>query len=296
MIASGDLRLALNIAVAVLIITCPCALGLAVPAVTTAASGRLFRRGLLIKSATALERLAEVDCVVFDKTGTLTEGRPRLASPLDDTEAARVALALAQASAHPLAQALAEAARAAGIVPARVTGLTEVPGHGVEGRWRGMPVRRGRAEWIGAAPPAQTATCLALPDRHLTYTFTDRLRPGAAEAVAGLQAMGLRVELLSGDTAPAVAALAKAAGIEAWQAGVLPAGKAARLAALAAEGHRVLMVGDGLNDTAALAAAHASISPASALEAARVVSDIVLLGTTLARRREVPSNVSPPKA
>jgi Cu2+-exporting ATPase len=128
----------LNIAAAVLIITCPCALGLAVPAVTTAASGRLFRKGLLIKDGTALERLAEADTVVFDKTGTLTTGAPEPVG-LDDQpeDAMRVALALAEASSHPLAEALSTALRAKGLRPARVEGVAEAPGYGVEGHWRG---------------------------------------------------------------------------------------------------------------------------------------------------------------
>ncbi|MCR8724211.1 heavy metal translocating P-type ATPase [Frigidibacter sp. ROC022] len=287
-LSSGDARLALNIAVAVLIITCPCALGLAVPAVVTAASGRLYRHGLLIKNATALERLAEVDHVVFDKTGTLTLGRP-VPDPLpDDPEALSVALALAEGSAHPLAQALAEAAQAAGVQAAALSDRVEVPGHGVQALWQGQEVRLGRAEWTGGdaardgAGVQTTATWLQLPGRRLAFTFTDRLRPGAAEMVAELQARGLTVELLSGDSAGAVAAVAEQLGITDWQAGLLPEAKAARLAQLADEGRRVLMVGDGLNDTLALASAHASISPATALEAARVVSDVVLLGQSLA--------------
>ncbi|WP_425051441.1 heavy metal translocating P-type ATPase [Psychromarinibacter sp. S121] len=282
-ISGGDVRLSLNIAVAVLIITCPCALGLAVPAVTTAASGRLFKRGLLIKSATALERLAEVDTVVFDKTGTLTTGAP-VAENLGDhaRRDLELALALAEGSAHPLAQSLAQAARTAGVRPANVTDLREVPGHGVEAVWQGQRVRLGRADWTGADAAAQTATYLQVGGRVLTFRFADRLRDGAEQAVAALQAQGMRVLLLSGDNATAVAELAGRVGIDTFEAGVLPQDKAARVEALMADGRRVLMVGDGLNDTAALAAAHASISPASALEATRVVSDIVLLGGSLA--------------
>lgn len=281
---SGDLRLSLNIAVATLIITCPCALGLAVPAVSTAASGRLFRKGLLIKNGTALERMAEVDTVVFDKTGTLTEGRPELVNlgdhPRRDLE---IALALAEGSAHPLAQALAQAARVAGIRPANVADLAEVPGHGVQGRWGDTPVRLGRARWIGADPGAETATWLRIGDRApLVFRFADHLREGAEQAVAELLAQGKRVILLSGDAEPAVADIARRAGIAEWRSETLPDEKAAFVAGLGTEGHKVLMVGDGLNDTAALAAAHVSLSPGSALEATRVVSDIVLLGRSLA--------------
>lgn len=284
-ITGGDVRFAINISAAVLIITCPCALGLAVPAVVTSASGKLFRKGLLIKNGTALERLAEVDCVVFDKTGTLTMGRPEPTN-LDAHPRALLELvaALAGASSHPLAQALAQAARDAGVEPtADVTGLREVPGYGVEGQWRGQRIRLGRANWVGAEPLATTATYLETGKGTThAFTFADRLRPGAAEAVAGLAAQGMRIVLLSGDTDGAVGDMAARLGIAEWMAGALPAEKAARVAALTAEGHRVLMVGDGLNDTAALAAAHVSISPASALDAARVASDMVLLGQDMA--------------
>ncbi|MGI1660866.1 heavy metal translocating P-type ATPase [Palleronia sp. KMU-117] len=283
-ISGGDLRLSLNVAVATLIITCPCALGLAVPAVTTAASGRLFRKGLLIKDGTALERLADVDTVVFDKTGTLTMGAP---VPEDLGTVSRrdleVVLALAEASSHPLAQALAQATRAAGLRPARAEGLREVPGHGIEATVRGERARLGRASWLGAESSGRTATWLRLGEAQpVEFVFTDRLRPGAAEAVAGLRAQGKRILLVSGDATPAVRAFAARIGIDEVLAEALPAEKAARIAELAAEGRKVLMVGDGLNDTAALAGAHVSISPASALDAARVASDIVLLGNDLA--------------
>lgn len=281
---SGDLRTALNIAAAVLIITCPCALGLAVPAVTTAASGRLFRKGLLIKDATALERLAEVDTVVFDKTGTLTSGTPDCTNLGDHPRAdLEVALALAGASSHPLSVALARAARAAGIKPASVSDIAEVPGYGTQGRFRGQTVRLGRAEWVGATAGGQTAAWLAVGDRApLEFRYADALRPGAEQAVRALQAAGKKVLLISGDAEGPVESLAHRLGIATWLASALPEDKAARIADLSAEGKRVLMVGDGLNDTAALAAAHVSISPASALDAARVASDIVLLGQDIA--------------
>jgi Cu2+-exporting ATPase len=279
----GDVRYAINISAAVLIITCPCALGLAVPAVITSASGKLFRKGLLIKHGTALERLAEVDTVVFDKTGTLTMGVPEPVALADHpVEVLSVAAALAAGSSHPLARALADGALALGVQPAAVTDLREVPGHGIEGLWQGARVRLGRADWCGATALAQTATYLALDGRTHAFAFTDRPRQGAAEAVAALKAAGMRVELLSGDTEAPVRDLAERLGIADWHAGVLPAEKAARVAELSAQGRKVLMVGDGLNDTAALAAAHVSISPATALDAARVASDIVLLGQDMA--------------
>ena len=279
-----DLRMALNIAAAVLIITCPCALGLAVPAVTTAASGRLFKKGMLIKHATALERLAGVDTVVFDKTGTLTAGTPQLQN-IGDFSATelQIALALAEGSSHPLSRALTAAARAAGTVPADVTDLQERPGFGTEGQYMGRSVRLGRAAWLGADQGHQTAAWLDTGEGAAPrgFLFHDALRPGAAEAVAQLHAAGKEVLLISGDTSAAVEDLAQRLGIQTWLAEALPQDKAAKVQALSDQGHKVLMVGDGLNDTAALTAAHVSISPASALDAARVASDIVLLGQDL---------------
>jgi len=283
-ITGGDARLAVNIAAATLIITCPCALGLAVPAVVTAASGRLFRAGLLIKDGSALERLAEVDTVVFDKTGTLTMGSP---APISLETLGRrdleIAAALGAASSHPLAQSLAQAARDQGVVPARLTDVTEVPGHGVQADWQGQPVRLGRAAWVGAAPLEETAAYLSIGSQTpRAIAFADQLRDGAPEAVSAFQAQGKTVILISGDVPGAVGAMAARLGIADWRAEALPQDKADAIEALHAQGHKVLMVGDGLNDTVALAAAHVSISPATALDAARVASDIVLLGTSLA--------------
>ncbi len=282
-IYSGDVRTALNIAAAVLIITCPCALGLAVPAVTTAASGRLFRKGMLIKHSTALERLAEVDTVVFDKTGTLTSGTPELTNLGDHSRAdLEVALALAEASSHPLSVVLTQAAREAGIKPATLKDITEVPGYGTEGTYHGQRVRLGRAAWTGAEEGDQTAAWLSIAGQTpVSFLFSDSLRLGAAEAVQAFRDAGKEVILISGDTQGAVQALADKLGIQKWIAQALPQDKAKHVQNLSDQGRHVLMVGDGLNDTAALAAAHVSISPASALDAARVASDIVLLGNDL---------------
>ncbi|WP_299354908.1 heavy metal translocating P-type ATPase [uncultured Shimia sp.] len=277
-----DLRTALNIAAAVLIITCPCALGLAVPAVTTAASGRLFRKGMLIKHSTALERLAQVDTVVFDKTGTLTAGTPQLTN-LDDfsREDLAVGLALAMGSSHPLSMALSDAAREAGIRPAKLSDIEEVPGFGTQGKLNGKLVRLGRAGWVGAQALAQTSAFLSFEGRSQAFTFSDTLRDGAEESVQALIEDGKDVMLISGDSAGAVETLANRLNITKWVAEALPEDKAAKVQELSEQGRHVLMVGDGLNDTAALAAAHVSISPASALDAARVASDIVLLGSDL---------------
>jgi len=243
----------------------------------------LFRKGMLIKDATALERLAQVDTVVFDKTGTLTAGTPQLTN-LDEfcRTDLEIALALAQASAHPLSRSLAQAAQEAGVSAAPVSDLHEVPGYGTEGLYRGNRVRLGRAAWIGAPQATMTAAWLDLgEDTARGFLFTDALRPGAETAVQALLAAGKQVQLVSGDSSNAVRDLAARLGITDWVAGALPEDKVERIKMLSDQGHKVLMVGDGLNDTAALAAAHVSISPASALDAARVASDIVLLGQDL---------------
>jgi Cu2+-exporting ATPase len=228
-----------------------------------------------------------VDTVVFDKTGTLTAGTPELTNLTDRSASdVQIALALAEASAHPLAQSLSATARNAGFAAADISDLREVPGYGVEANWGGKRVRLGRGAWVdapqGALSNALSVTWLAIEDeRPVPFTFSDRLRDGAAEAVAELQAAGKEVLLMSGDTSGAVEALAERLSIQHWMAEALPADKAARIEHLTQQGKKVLMVGDGLNDTAALSAAHVSISPASALDAARVASDIVLLGGDL---------------
>ncbi|MEX0969946.1 MAG: heavy metal translocating P-type ATPase [Paracoccaceae bacterium] len=283
----GDWRMAINIAAAVLIITCPCALGLAVPAVLTAASGRLFKLGVLLKDGTALERLAEIDHVVFDKTGTLTTGRPVLsnAQTLSDEHMA-LAMALAEGSAHPLSQAIALAAQQRGIAPVRLSDIAEHPGFGTLGLLGGQEARLGRAEWVGADGDggARTTAWLRLGQNPaIELVFEDDARADAADTVARLRAAGLGVSLLSGDAEGPVARMADRLGIKTWVARATPAGKVEYLQSLAASGHKVLMVGDGLNDTAALASAHVSISPASAVDASRSAADMILTGGRLGR-------------
>jgi len=271
---------ALLIAVAVLIVTCPCALGLAVPVVQVVASGRLLRKGVLLKSATALERLAEVDTVVFDKTGTLTEGTLRLVTEGLDADALRTAASLAATSRHPLARAVAAACPTAAAAD-----VEEVPGCGLRRLGPGGETRLGRRGWAAdlpddAAPGAELI--LARPGRApVVLRFVETPRADAAAVITALARMGLAVELLSGDREPTVRALADRLGIGTWQAGLRPADKVARLAALRAAGRRVLMVGDGLNDAPALAAAHASISPASAVDIAQTTADAVFQGALL---------------
>jgi Cu2+-exporting ATPase len=280
---TGDWRLAVTICAAVLIVTCPCGLGLAVPAVITAASGRLFREGVLVKDGTALEKLAEIDTVVFDKTGTLTSGRPFLVdAEAIPREAFAMAAALAATSSHPLARAI-RAAAPADLPAVALDRVVEHPGLGIAAQAGEVPVRLGRAEWVGAdGSGRESATWLRIGDAAaMAFRFADAARPDAAATVAALRAGGLRVALVSGDAPGPVAALAKAVGIDDWTAGATPSEKVARLEALRAEGRRVLMVGDGLNDTAALAAAHVSVSPASAVDASRSAADLIVLGDRL---------------
>ncbi|MBN8607534.1 MAG: cadmium-translocating P-type ATPase [Caulobacterales bacterium] len=274
-------RAALLNAVAVLIITCPCALGLAVPAVQVVATGRLFKRGVLVKSGDALERLAQVDVVVFDKTGTLTLGKPKLVS-LVDVETLQAAAALARTSRHPLSRALVEAA-GPGVAE---KGVREIPGEGLEAEIDGVILRLGRRSF--AAPNASDVTdgsaelWFALEGEAPTrFAFTDALRQDATETIAALRKRGIAVELISGDRPVAVESAARAAGIDAWVGAAAPGDKVARLNALRAQGKKPLMVGDGLNDAAALAAAHASASPGTALEASQAASDIVIQGAGL---------------
>jgi len=279
--AAIGLRGALMNAVAVLIITCPCALGLAVPAVQVVATGRLFKRGVLVKSGDALERLAQADVVIFDKTGTLTLGKPRLRSA-PDPAALQAAAKLARASHHPLSRAIAEAAGVGAVADT----IRETPGEGVEGTLNGRRARLGRR--VYAAPEAKDAAdgapelWFALEGAEpVRFVFADALRADAADVVRALGERGLEVELLSGDRPVAVAAAAGAAGIKRWRGGLSPGDKTARLAELRAQGKRSLMVGDGLNDAAALAGAHVSASPGSALDVSQAASDIVIQGALL---------------
>ena len=277
-------------AVAVLIITCPCALGLAVPVVQVVASNRLFRRGILLKSATALERLAEVDTVVFDKTGTLTLGQLELRPDADlDPAAIVVAAGLAARSRHPLSRALC---RAAAEAPA-ADGVEEHPGEGLSRRTAAGEIRLGSRRWCAPAaaltaedgdPELWLARPGAAPVR---FRFSDRLRPDAVEVVAALRSSRKRLLLLSGDRAEPVRAVAAALDIAEWHAGVTPAEKSRTLDRLKGEGARVLMVGDGLNDGPALAAAHVSMSPATAADLCQTAADAVFQGVSLGAVTEV---------
>jgi Cu2+-exporting ATPase len=282
-------QVALLIAAAVLIVTCPCALALAVPVVQVVATGRLLRRGILVKSPTALERLTTVDHVVFDKTGTLTEGRPDLTREgASWTEADLAAAAgLARASHHPLARALA---RAAGEGPA-LSDVTEHPGLGLSRSTPAGEERLGSRAFCGlpedgaGSGPEMWLTRPGHPTAR--FAFADTIRADAAEVIADLKARGLTVELLSGDREPAVAELARRVNLDDWRAGQKPQDKVARLNALAREGRKVVMVGDGLNDAPALAAALVSLSPATAVDVTQTAADVVFQGARLAPILEV---------
>jgi Cu2+-exporting ATPase len=282
----GDWHSSLMTAIAVLIITCPCALGLAVPAVQTVASGVLFRNGVMIKDGAALEKLAGIDTVVFDKTGTLTLGRPRLAngSSLTSLNLA-IAAGLARSSRHPLSRAVCEAAKSRGITSATVEDLQEIPGRGLSASFQGEPVRLGSRQWCGI----EENDGQGLPEFVLMrnsravsiFTFEDELRSDAAAVIAKLKSDGLRVEILSGDREIAVSRAASILGIEHWQAGVTPQQKLAYVEALKDAGRKVLMVGDGLNDAPALAAGLTSMAPSSATDIGRTAADTIFMGESL---------------
>jgi Cu2+-exporting ATPase len=289
MLAGAGWHSALVTAIAVLIITCPCALGLAVPAVQTVASQALFRAGVLLHSGDAIERLAEADTVVFDKTGTLTLPEARVeafGAPTPDDEHA--AAALATASRHPLAAALRRALPEASPPPL----VEETRGEGVSAVIGGEACFLGRPGACGAEALAGEAAA-ALPGASLVafrrgdappvvFAVRQGLRPGAREAVARLVAAGLKVEILSGDRPEIVAATAAELGVATFAGGLAPQDKIARLEALAAAGRKTLMVGDGLNDAPALQAAHVSLAPASAAQLSQAAADAVFLGERLA--------------
>ncbi|MEE2878459.1 MAG: copper-translocating P-type ATPase, partial [Pseudomonadota bacterium] len=281
MLAGASVRDALLIAVSTLIITCPCALALAAPVVQVVTAGRLFRKGVYLKSGDALERLANADHVVFDKTGTLTLGDAELVPGAATLELIAEAACLARASRHPLSRALVAAA-GPGPVAEQVQ---EHSGLGLEGTINGTVVRLGSAEWVGAADkPEDGKLHIWFSDGRgeiHRFDFEDALRPGSEDIAKRLQARGLDLEILSGDRAPAVADVAWRLGITEWTAGASPSQKAARLEALKSEGRNVLMIGDGLNDAGSLALAHASLAPGGAMDVSQSASDAVYTGKGL---------------
>jgi Cu2+-exporting ATPase len=274
--------------VAVLIITCPCALGLAIPAVQTVASGAMFKSGVLLNAGDAIERLAEADHVIFDKTGTLTLPELEVVNAADiPADVFALAGQLALSSHHPVAVAIAQAS------PAKtpLIGAIEEPGQGVRGTIGGAEVRLGRPTFCGAERLAENGA-LADPEASIVafrrgedkYLFHVRqgLRPDAGAVISALKQRNITVEILSGDREPAVRAAASVLGISEWRAGVTPADKIARIEALKGRGSKVLMVGDGMNDAPSLAAAYVSMSPISAAHLSQAAADLVFLGKPLA--------------
>ena len=286
-IAGASIHDAIVIAIAVLIITCPCAIALAIPAVQVVASGALFRSRVILNGGDAIERLAAVDTIVFDKTGTLTLPDPQVDTNAGiDSGLLERAARLALSSHHPLAAALAKIARQR--IP--YDGAVEEPGRGVRAIVDGREARLGSAAFCGTsvdAPPAGNNSdgpsfiTFACSGEISRIAVRQTLRPDATTVVAMLRRQGLRLMMLSGDRAEAVAPIAQELGIDEWQAGITPARKIEAIELLKAQGRRVLMVGDGLNDAPALAAAHVSMSPITAAHLAQAHADALFLGDHL---------------
>ncbi|MGI9400077.1 MAG: copper-translocating P-type ATPase, partial [Rhizobiaceae bacterium] len=282
----GDWQLSLYVAIAVLIVTCPCALGLAVPVVHVVGASKLFENGILMKDGSALERMAQADYVVFDKTGTLTTGTPVVESAdfADDGERA-IAAGLASHSNHPASIAV----RA--VSETRNTGLTkisELPGYGVEGIIDGRKARLGRLNWVkevagsGRLDAENSGLGFCLEGRSpVTIDLAETLRPGTRQTIDWLAAKGFNAEILSGDCAEAVENIARLAGVVHSRYGQTPGGKIERLKELSDEGFQVLMVGDGLNDAPALMASHVSMAPSSGSDVGRLAADFVFTRDSL---------------
>ncbi len=289
-------------AVAVLIIACPCAMGLAVPTAVMVATGRGAAAGLLIKGGEPLERLATIDTVVFDKTGTLTVGEPRVVEvlPLPNTDEATLlslAAAVERRSEHPLAAAIVRHADGQGLPPATMSMFSSVPGRGARANVGLRHVTVGNAaflqdEGIGATHLAALADdaagrgltpVLVAIDRRPAgvIALADTLRPNAADVVRRLGQLGLRVVMLSGDRAATAAAIGRDAGITEVIAEVLPAGKVEAVKRLQAEGRQVAMVGDGINDAPALAQANVGMAMASGTDIASEAADVTLMRSDL---------------
>jgi Cu2+-exporting ATPase len=291
--ASGDWHFSTTIAIAVLIITCPCALGLAVPIVQVVAAGRLFERGIMAKDGSALERLAEIDTVVFDKTGTLTLGKPRLVNSSEIAlSAMRTAAGLAAQSRHPVAMAIAAAGSRSETPGQEFESVEEFPGLGLEA-WSGNALYRlGQPGWAlgrkaeDRVGPVSVSVLTRNGTPMATFAVEDSIRTDARKTLHDLASQDLRVEILSGDRQAAVEAVASQLGVDEFSAGLLPSEKVMRIAALGASGKKVMMVGDGLNDAPALAAAHVSMAPATAADIGRNAADFVFLHESLSAVEE----------
>lgn len=286
-VALSDPHTALLNAVAVLIITCPCALALAVPIVHVVAAGRLFERGILLRDGAALERLAKVGVVAFDKTGTLTEGKPQLTGIESDMpDALSRASWLAGASNHPLSQAIAMAAPATSAPPAMAQ---ETAGAGIEAEAEGVVWRLGNAAFCNGLDKNADDQSLVWLSRNgnavATFSFSDRPRPAAGPALRALEAAHLPTIILSGDRPNVVAAIAAELNLDDFRAALRPAEKLSAIADLRARYGAVLMVGDGINDAPAMRAADISMAPGSAADIGRAAADLVM---TRDRLEDVP--------
>ncbi len=292
---SSDPGHALMIAVAILVVTCPCALSLATPAAMLASAGALARQGVLVRRLTALEALSTVDTVVFDKTGTLTRDafvleQVRLRDGVDRAQALALAAALGQGSLHPVSRALAQAAQDEGVDAVSVTDLQEVVGQGVAARRDGAgplhgPLRLGSAAFCGVQAMDGGGPVSHLSDAAgwvASFELREDLRPDARAAVQALHAAGVRTRLLSGDRPEAVRRVGQLAGIDDVQGACLPDDKLSRMRQAQAEGATVAMVGDGLNDGPVLAGADVSFAFGRAVPLARAQADFVVLGERLA--------------
>ncbi|HWM48230.1 MAG TPA: heavy metal translocating P-type ATPase [Xanthobacteraceae bacterium] len=286
LLAGAGLHASVMAAIAVLIITCPCALALAVPAVQVVAAGRMFRGGIILNSGDAIERLAEVDTVAFDKTGTLTLPEARVTNAgLVARDMLETAARLALSSRHPLAAALAREANERRMFE----DVSEHPGEGVSVEIDGRAARLGSPAFCDAvwtanqygAASADSLIAFRHGDETAIFVVQQTLRPDARAVVQALRGRGLAVCILSGDRAEAVAPVAAALGIEDWQAGLMPGRKVELLRDLKARGKRVLMVGDGINDAPSLAEAHVSLSPITAAEISQAHADAVFVGQRL---------------
>jgi len=282
---AGDWRDAIYAAITVLIITCPCALGLAVPVVQVVAAGRLFQSGILARSGEALERAADVGHVIFDKTGTLTLGEPRLidAGAHSDRTIA-IAAGLARNSRHPLCRALVQAAKDRAVTSGVCRDVSEHAGLGLEGQVEGTTARLGSAAWCGvtgSSSDASNIVYLTIGDEVSVFHLADRDRPGIETAIARLRTMGLDLEILSGDRAEVVVPMAERLGIDQYTAGLTPNGKLDRIRSLSDSGTGTMMVGDGLNDVPVLAAADVSVTPMSAADIGRASAGFVFLRDSL---------------
>ncbi len=299
-LGTGAFTPALINAVAVLVIACPCALGLATPTAIMVGTGRAAQSGILVRDAAALERAEKIQTLVVDKTGTLTEGRPDVTdivplSGMDERELIALAAGLERGSEHPLAGALLRKAAALGVTPAAASGVRARPGQGIEGEAQGRKLVLGSAAWMEAraltvdaevverlAGEGKTVVALADDTRILGYLgIADRLRDNSPGAVSRLRAAKVELVMLTGDNAATAQAIARQAGIARWKAGVLPQHKAAEVQRLKADGACVGMAGDGINDAPALAAADVSFAFASGSDIAIEAADVTLMRNDL---------------